>query len=112
MAIACVAALSAPLAEEVVYRGIIFGGLQRRLGVRPTVVLVSLLFLAVHIPQYWGGWAGLAMLALLSLTLTVLRAATGSILPSVMLHYAFNGIQAIAIVFFWELLETSPPTTP
>ncbi|QUV84695.1 CPBP family intramembrane glutamic endopeptidase [Chloracidobacterium aggregatum] len=112
VAIACVAALSAPLAEEVVYRGIIFGGLQRRLGVRPTVVLVSLLFLAVHIPQYWGGWAGLAMLALLSLTLTVLRAATGSILPSVMLHYAFNGIQAIAIVFFWELLETSPPTTP
>jgi hypothetical protein len=28
------------------------------------------------------------------------------------LHYAFNGIQAIAIVFFWELLETSPSTTP
>jgi len=112
VAIACVAALSAPLVEEVVYRGVIFGGLQRSLGVRPTVVLVSLLFLAVHVPQYWGGWAGLTMLALLSLTLTVLRAATGSILPSVVLHYAFNGIQAIAIVFFWELLETSPPTTP
>ncbi len=112
VAIACVAALSAPLVEEVVYRGVVFGGLQRRLGGRAAVVLVSLLFLAVHVPQYWGGWAGLTMLALLSLTLTLLRAATGSILPSVVLHYAFNGIQAIAIVFFWELLETSPSTTP
>ncbi len=112
VAIACVAALSAPLVEEVVYRGVIFGGLQRSLGGRAAVVLVSLLFLAVHVPQYWGGWAGLTMLALLSVTLTVLRAATGSILPSVVLHYAFNGIQAIAIVFFWELLETSPSTTP
>jgi len=111
-AIACVAALSAPLVEEVVYRGVVFGGLQRSFGVRVAVGLVSLLFLAVHVPQYWGGWAGLTMLALLSLTLTVLRAATGSILPSVVLHYAFNGIQAIAIVFFWELLETPPSTTP
>jgi membrane protease YdiL (CAAX protease family) len=112
VAIACVAALSAPLVEEVVYRGVVFGGLQRSLGGRAAVVLVSLLFLAVHVPQYWGGWAGLTMLALLSFTLTILRAATGSILPSVVLHYAFNGIQAIAIVFFWELLETSPSTTP
>jgi membrane protease YdiL (CAAX protease family) len=112
VAIACVAALSAPLVEEVVYRGVVFGGLQRSLGGRAAVVLVSLLFLAVHVPQYWGGWAGLTMLALLSLTLTILRAATGSILPSMVLHYAFNGIQAIAIVFFWELLETSPSTTP
>ncbi|MGQ9897825.1 MAG: lysostaphin resistance A-like protein [Acidobacteriota bacterium] len=107
VAIACVAALSAPLVEEVVYRGVVFGGFQRILSVRATVGIVSLLFLAVHLPQYWGGWAGLTMLALLSLTLTVLRAATGSILPSVVLHYAFNGIQAIAIVFFWEYLEAS-----
>ncbi len=112
VAVACVAALSAPLVEEVVYRGVVFGGLQRRFGGYVAVGVVSLLFLAVHIPQYWGGWAGLTMLALLSLTLTLLRAATGSILPSIVLHYAFNGIQAIAIVFFWELLETSPSTTP
>lgn len=105
VAVAVVAALSAPLVEEVVYRGVVFGGLQRSLGVQGTVGLVSILFLAVHIPQYWGGWAGLTMLALLSFTLTALRAATGSILPSVVLHYTFNGIQALAIVFFWDSLN-------
>jgi membrane protease YdiL (CAAX protease family) len=111
MAIACVAALSAPLVEEVVYRGVVFGGLQRSVGMPLTVGLVTLLFFIVHVPQYWGGWAGLTMLALLSLTLTALRAATGSILPSIVLHYAFNGIQAIAIVFFWDLVEASQPTS-
>ncbi|OYT72988.1 MAG: hypothetical protein CFK52_02975 [Chloracidobacterium sp. CP2_5A] len=107
VAIALVAALSAPLVEEIVYRGILFGALQRRFGAVAAVALVSVLFLVVHIPQYWGGWAGLTMLGLLSLALTLLRALTGSVAPSMALHYAFNGIQAIAIIFFWELLEAS-----
>ncbi|MCS7080275.1 MAG: CPBP family intramembrane metalloprotease [Chloracidobacterium sp.] len=112
LAVASVAALSAPLVEEVVYRGVLFGGLQRQLGTAVAVVLVAALFLAVHVPQYWGGWAGLTMLAVLSFVLTLLRAATGSILPALALHYAFNGVQAVAIIFFWELLATSSPTTP
>ncbi|QUW01857.1 CPBP family intramembrane metalloprotease [Chloracidobacterium validum] len=112
IAIALVAALSAPLVEEIVYRGIVFGGLRTRLGTGVTVAVVSVLFLVVHVPQYWGAWAGLTMLGLLSLALTLLRAATGSVLPAVALHYAFNGIQAVAIIFFWEHLEASQSTTP
>ncbi len=112
VAIALIAATSAPLVEEIVYRGILFGALQRRIGAVAAVAVVSVLFLAVHIPQYWGGWAGLTMLGLLSVALTLLRALTGSVAPSLALHYAFNGIQAIAIVFFWEWLETSQPMPP
>ncbi len=112
LAVASVAAVSAPLVEEIVYRGVLFGALSRRLSTGPAIFLVSALFLAAHIPQYWGGWAGLTMLGLLSLTLTWLRAVTGSVIPSLVLHYAFNGIQAVAIIFFWEWLEASPPTTP
>lgn len=112
LAVASVAALSAPLAEEIVYRGVLFGAFQRRFGAGPAVAFVSVLFLAVHLPQYWGGWAGLTMLGLLSLALTLLRAVTGSVVPSMALHYAFNGVQAVAIIFFWDILESAQPTTP
>src|SRR5262249_5094807 len=58
-AIAGLAVITAPLVEEIVYRGLIFGALRKHLSSGVTVVLVTLIFTAVHVPQYWGAWAGL-----------------------------------------------------
>lgn len=102
VAIALIAAFSAPLVEEIVYRGVLFGALRKSFDEIASITIVSLMFLAVHVPQYWGGWAGLTLLALLSVTLTVIRARTKSVLPGIVMHFIFNGIQAVGIIFFWD----------
>jgi hypothetical protein len=105
VAVAILASLTAPFVEEIVYRGVLFGALRKEFGAKATVAVVSGLFLLVHVPQYWGGWAGLTLLALLSVTLTVVRAATGSVLPGFFMHFVFNGVQAVGIVFFWDYVR-------
>lgn len=105
IAIALIAAFSAPLVEEIVYRGVLFGALRKSFDEIATITIVSLMFLAVHVPQYWGGWAGLTLLAILSVTLTIIRARTKSVLPGIVMHFIFNGIQAVGIIFFWDKLK-------
>ena len=92
------AALSAPVVEEVVYRGVLYGGLAHKWGTPVAVLGVTLLFGLVHVPQYFGSWAVISTIMCLSLVLTLLRAATGSVLPCVATHFLFNGIQAIQLL--------------
>lgn len=101
--IAAMAVLTAPIVEEVIYRGVLYSGLRSRMGVEASVIIVTVLFAAVHVPQYWGAWASLAALTILSLMLTVIRTASKSILPCVAVHLVFNCVGAVAIlVNKWE----------
>jgi membrane protease YdiL (CAAX protease family) len=99
VAIAVFAVVSAPFVEEVVYRGVLYPALARRAGRVAAILMVSAIFLYVHVDQYGGAIAYLLPLGLLSLTLTSLRAYSGSLLPSFALHLLFNGIQVIFILF-------------
>jgi membrane protease YdiL (CAAX protease family) len=96
--VAALAVLTAPLVEEVVYRGILYSGIERVWGKVAGVVLVTLLFALVHVPQYWGSYAAITAIVSLSLVLTLLRAATGGILPCVATHLVYNGVQAVALL--------------
>ncbi|MFL6216790.1 MAG: type II CAAX prenyl endopeptidase Rce1 family protein [Blastocatellia bacterium] len=98
IAIALLASFSAPLVEEIIYRGVLFGGLRKRFSAVTTVVLVTLLFAGVHVPQYWGAWASVAGLLLLSLMLTVVRAKSKSLLPSVVIHFVNNAVVSVLIL--------------
>ncbi len=95
---ALLAVLSAPLVEEVVYRGVLYPGLARNWGPVAGVAGATLLFALVHVPQYRESWAALSTILLLSFVLTVLRAATGSILPGIATHFFFNGVQAVSLL--------------
>jgi membrane protease YdiL (CAAX protease family) len=96
---ALLAVLTAPLVEEVVYRGVLYPGIAKRWGLAAGVSVTTLLFVLVHVPQYWGSWAAIATIVLLSFVLTMLRAVTGSILPSVATHLVYNGVQSVALLF-------------
>lgn len=98
-AIAILATLTAPLVEELTYRGVIYPALARRMGIILAVITTTVLFAMVHVPQYWGSYAVITTVALLSLFLTVIRAYSGRLLPSIVIHTIFNGIQAIYIIF-------------
>jgi membrane protease YdiL (CAAX protease family) len=98
IAIAALATFTAPLVEEAVYRGVLFSALRRHLGLIATVLVVTVMFAGVHVLQYWGAWVSIAGLVLLSLTLTVIRAGTKSILPCVMIHTLNNAFFSVVIL--------------
>ena len=99
-ATAFVAVFTAPLVEELVYRGVLYSALERTLGKIIGVIFVSLLFAGVHVFQYIDNIAVIAVISLLSVTLTVVRAYTGKVLPSFIIHLVFNGIQSIVIALW------------
>lgn len=96
--IAFLATFTAPIVEEVVYRGIIYSAFQKSFGVLTGVIVTTVLFAAVHYVQYWGDVTALTMVTLLSLTLTMVRVKTGNLLPCIILHFVFNGIQSILLI--------------
>ena len=95
---AFVAVATAPLVEELIYRGLLYQALEKAAGVAVAVVFVSLLFAGVHVFQYRNNVAVIAVITLLSITLTIARAVSGSVIPPFIIHLVFNGIQSVLIV--------------
>ena len=109
---AIVASATAPLVEEIIYRGIFYSALQRVTGALLAVAIVTLLFAGLHVLQYWPNFGAISAITLLSLVLTVIRARTGRLLPCYMSHLVFNGIQSIIIVadpYIRSVVETPQP---
>lgn len=84
------------LSEELMFRGLLFPAIRRRLGPWPAIWLTSLLFGAVHLGNGWTeGAHGLALgqsLAAVStgLMLLAMRLRTGSILLPMLFHLLWN----------------------
>lgn len=96
--IAIVATLTAPFVEEVVYRGVLYSAFQRAVGVPAAFMLVTVLFALVHVPQYWPSTSTILLLTLLSVILTGIRVKTGNLLPCVIFHTLFNGLQSLFLI--------------
>ena len=83
----------APIAEEVLFRGYLFGKLRKFIPVWLAIILTSLTFGIIH-----GAWnLGIDTFAL-SLVLCSLRLITGSLWAPILLHMIKNGI-AFYILF-------------
>ena len=104
------ATFTAPFVEEFIYRGLLYAALQRLIGKLGAVTLVLLLFTVVHVPQYWPNYGVIAAVGLLSVALTIVRAVSGRLLPCVIIHLIFNGIQSALIVAGSS--RPKPPITP
>src|SRR5262245_2298918 len=109
LTVAALAVLTAPLVEEVVYRGLLYSGIEWTWGKPAAISLVTILFAGVHYFQYRESIAALTAILLLSLVLTLLRAATGKLLPCVATHLVYNGIQAIALIAMPEQMADGSP---
>jgi len=110
--VAFMATFTAPIVEEVIYRGILYSAFQRTLGVIAGIVVVTLLFAVVHVPQYYPSYSTICLLLLLSLILTLVRARTGNLLPCIVLHTIFNGIQSILLILEPYLKSQAPVIEP
>jgi len=112
--IAFMAVATAPLVEEIIYRGILFPAWERLTGSVTAVVIVTLMFAIPHIPQYWPNFAVIFSIMILSAALTIVRARTGRLLPCYVIHLVFNGVQAVLILadpFLRGLGHSPEPTT-
>jgi uncharacterized protein len=98
IATAVIAFATAPLVEEVIYRGVIYSAVEKAGGMALAITVVSLLFAGVHVFQYRNNLAVITVITVLSITLTVARALTGKLLPSFIIHLVFNGVQSILII--------------
>lgn len=96
--LAFIAGLSAPFVEELVFRGVLYSAVQKALGIAWAVGIVAFLFAGVHVLQYYNNVGVILAICVLSLSLTLLRAYTGRLLPCFIVHLIFNGIQAIIIL--------------
>lgn len=108
LATAFAATFTAPLVEELVFRGLLYSSLKRLAGKVWAVVVVVVLFAAIHVPQYWPSYGVIATILLLSFTLTMIRARTGRLLPCFVIHLLFNGVQSLIIVlepYFKQYVE-------
>ncbi len=84
------AILTAPFFEEIVFRGFFFSVFERFKGKVFAVIFVALTFGVLHVDQYWGDWEAILVVGLFGLSLTLLRAWSGSALPGMIAHYVYN----------------------
>jgi membrane protease YdiL (CAAX protease family) len=108
--VAILAVFTAPLVEEVIYRGILYSAFQRSVGTFAAVALVTFLFALVHVPQYWPSYSVIFLLTLLSLILTLLRVYSGNLLPCIILHTLFNAFQSALLIAEPHLNVPASPT--
>ncbi len=85
--------LLAALAEELLFRGALFGWLRARLPAWPTIVLTATLWTAMHA----GLLVALPYVLIQGLGLGWLRERTGSVIPGIAFHALHNTLLFIAV---------------
>ena len=77
----------APVAEEVLFRGYLFGKLRKYAPLWVSILITSAIFALVHFQ-----WNVALDVFVLSIVLCMLRVVSGSLWPSILLHMLKNGI--------------------
>jgi membrane protease YdiL (CAAX protease family) len=81
-----VAVLAAPVVEELLFRGLLLGGLRRTASPLVAVVWSSLLFAFVHPMPWWP------LVFVLGVLCAGLRLRSGSLIAAVALHAAYGAV--------------------
>ena len=81
--------LVAGICEETGYRGYMQSPLESRYGPGASILLVSILFLVIHLQQVWAPPLLLHLFAL-SVLLGILAYASGSLIPGIVAHFCLD----------------------
>lgn len=84
-------AVLTPLAEELLFRGVLFGGLRQRLPFVAAAVLSTVLFMLVHEPQAWPG------VFVLAFGLALAYERTRTLWAPIATHATVNGLPLLLI---------------
>lgn len=89
------ATIVAPIAEEFIFRGYLYGVMRRFLGRIPGIMISSILFAAMHL--HLPSMPGLTVLAVM---LCLLYERTGSLWSNIIVHATFNTISIVMLLIF------------
>jgi len=95
------AVLVAPLVEETLFRGYLYPLFARSFGVGPGIVLTGILFGMMHGAQLGWTWSLVSILILVGIIFTTVRARTGSVFASYLMHLGYN-----SLISFFAILGT------
>ncbi|MFQ5596912.1 MAG: lysostaphin resistance A-like protein [Nitrospiria bacterium] len=88
----------APFIEEVLFRGILLGGLSRSFGPLWASALSTLLFVSLHIPEGFDYWPALMPIALMSWVATRQRMRWQATGAAVAVHFGYNGVIVVSVL--------------
>lgn len=108
--VAVFAVFIAPFMEELIFRGVLFAVFERRAGVRFAIIATALLFGALHIPEYQGAWNHLFLIFMVSVVFSLTRGLTGSLAPSMILHFSYNLSLMVGLYFATHHFRSLPST--
>ena len=89
------ALLLAPPIEELLFRGVLYGGYRRSLGAPAAAALTTSIFVILHVSEivyYPPAALGIASLALVALWFRLRSAAIG---PAIAVHFGYNLVIAL-----------------
>ncbi len=98
--------LIAPPVEEMAFRGFLYPVVERSWGKAAAVLLTSAIFSALHGWQYGWHWQILLLLLYVGIVFGLLRARTGSLVPSTLVHCAYNATLFAALIVGGDTLQS------
>lgn len=103
------AVLVAPLVEETLFRGYLYPLFARSFGVAPGIVLTGVLFGLMHGAQLGWTWALVGVLIFVGIVFTIVRARTGSVLASYLMHLGYNSLISLFAILGTHGFTRLPP---
>jgi membrane protease YdiL (CAAX protease family) len=88
----------APFTEELIFRGFLFPVFEKLGGKGVAVVGTALIFAGLHVPQLWGSWAAMGLILFVGFILSGVRAVTGLLTPSWLVHLTYNSTLVLAVL--------------
>jgi len=90
------AVLVAPLVEETLFRGYLYPMFARWFGIGPGILVTGLLFGLMHGAQLGWTWSLVTMLVAVGVVFTIVRARTGTVFASFLMHLGYNSLISVA----------------
>ena len=104
------AVLVAPLVEETVFRGYLYPLFAKYFGVATSVLVTGVLFGLMHGAQLGWTWSLVSVLTAVGIIFTFVRARTGSVFASFLLHLGYNSTIALVTILGTQGFTKMPPT--
>jgi membrane protease YdiL (CAAX protease family) len=102
------AVLVAPLVEETLFRGYLYPLFARSFGIVPGIVLTGILFGMMHGAQLGWTWSLVTTLIFVGIVFTTVRARTGSVFASYLMHLGYNSMISIFAILGTHGFSTLP----
>jgi membrane protease YdiL (CAAX protease family) len=109
MLLMAMAVFVAPLVEETVFRGYLYPLFAKSLGILPGILITGALFGLMHGAQLGWTWGLVGLLTLVGVIFTFVRARTGTVVASFLLHLGNNSMIAVTSIIVTKGFTQMPP---